>query len=90
MNCDNCKFVLNKINMKFFLFLILFYFAFRFLSRFLYVYLIRKAKESQSNHHRAKDFQKKKEGEVSIDKIPKNKSKKNNNLGDYVDYEEID
>ena len=33
---------------------------------------------------------KKKEGEVSIDKMPKNNTKKTNKLGDYVDYEEID
>jgi hypothetical protein len=32
---------------------------------------------------------KQKEGEVSIDKIPKRKSS-NDNVGDYVDFEEID
>ena len=31
-----------------------------------------------------------KEGEVSIDKKPKNPRKSNNDVGEYIDYEEID
>ena len=30
------------------------------------------------------------EGEVSIDKMPKRNKQSNNNIGDYVDYEELD
>jgi len=33
---------------------------------------------------------KKSEGEVSIDKMPKRNKESNNNIGDYVDYEELD
>jgi hypothetical protein len=33
---------------------------------------------------------KKSEGEVSIDKMPKRNKQSNNNIGDYVDYEELD
>jgi hypothetical protein len=33
---------------------------------------------------------KKNEGEVSIDKMPKRNKESNNNIGDYVDYEELD
>ena len=45
----------------------------------------------KNNTHRYKknNAENKKEGEVSIDKIPKEKSKKND-LGDYIDYEEVD
>ncbi|MFZ0489942.1 MAG: DUF4834 family protein [Salegentibacter sp.] len=32
----------------------------------------------------------KKEGEVSIEKKPKNKRRSNKNAGEYIDYEEID
>ena len=32
----------------------------------------------------------KKEGDVSIDKMPKKNKSKSDKLGDYVDYEEID
>lgn len=36
------------------------------------------------------NFQKEKEGEVTIDRKPKNQRKSNNDVGEYVDYEEID
>ncbi len=32
----------------------------------------------------------KKEGDVSVDKMPKKNKSKSDKLGDYVDYEEID
>lgn len=76
--------------MKFFLFLIVFYFVFRFLSRIFYVFLLNKIKKHQAGPYDKKRSKRYKEGEVSIDKMPKNKSSDKNNLGDYVDYEEID
>ena len=76
--------------MKFIFFLLLFYFGFRFLSRLLYLYLVGKARSRKENFNSAKKTDKQKEGEVSIDKMPKNNTKKTNKLGDYVDYEEID
>tara|TARA_B110000003_G_scaffold268518_1_gene298140 strand:- start:207 stop:362 length:156 start_codon:yes stop_codon:yes gene_type:complete len=33
---------------------------------------------------------KQKEGEVSIDKMPKRNKQSNKNIGDYVDYEELE
>ena len=33
---------------------------------------------------------KKSEGDVTIDKMPKKSKKSNNNVGDYVDYEEVE
>jgi len=33
---------------------------------------------------------KKSEGEVTIDTMPKKSKKSNNNVGDYVDYEEVE
>ena len=52
------------------------------------IYLIKKSSSRSKRYsHNEKT---KKEGEVSIDKMPKNKKKSNNNLGDYVDYEELD
>tara|TARA_Y200000002_G_C22204262_1_gene464615 strand:- start:124 stop:228 length:105 start_codon:yes stop_codon:yes gene_type:complete len=32
----------------------------------------------------------KKEGDVSVDKVPKKKNKSSDKLGEYVDYEEVD
>ena len=76
--------------MKFLLYLILFYFGFKFLSKLFYLYLVNKVRQKQTNFYNPKNVKKKKEGEVSIDKMPKNKSDKTSELGDYVDYEEID
>ena len=74
--------------MKFIAYLILIYFVFRFLFRFFIIYLIKKSSGKRKKYYNSENI--KKEGEVSIDKMPKNKNKSNNNLGDYVDYEELD
>ena len=73
---------------KLILYFLAFYYIFKFLSRLYLAYVLNRFK---NNTHRYKksDAENKKEGEVSIDKIPKEKSKKND-LGDYIDYEEVD
>ncbi len=80
--------------MKFILYLLLFYFAIKILSRlfapFLFKYAAKKASERFGggfNQQKQEPIQK--EGEISIDKMPKNKSS-NKNVGEYVDYEEIE
>jgi len=75
--------------MKFIFFLILFYFGFRLISRLIYMYLVTRVSKKNANYRKAEDFNKK-EGDVSIDKMPKKNKSKSNKLGDYVDYEEID
>jgi len=75
--------------MKFIFFLILFYFGFRLISRLIYVYLVTRVSKKNTNYRKAEDLNKK-EGDVSIDKMPKKNKSKSNKLGDYVDYEEID
>ncbi len=75
--------------MKFIFFLILFYFGFRLISRLIYVYLVTRVSKKNANYRKAEDLNKK-EGDVSIDKMPKKNKSKSNKLGDYVDYEEID
>ena len=53
------------------------------------MFLLKKVARNQSNYQ-SNSNSNKKEGEVSIDKMP-NKNKSNSDkLGDYVDYEEID
>ena len=44
----------------------------------------------KNNNYRAAEDINKKEGDVSIDKMPKKNKSKSDKLGDYVDYEEID
>ncbi|MDP5156952.1 MAG: DUF4834 family protein [Flaviramulus sp.] len=79
-------------------FIVLFYYILRVLSRLFSPYLIKfvakKAEERfggqfgqfQKEQQEAKS---KKEGEVTIDKMPKTKTS-NKDVGEYVDYEEID
>ena len=75
--------------MKFIIFLIVFYFGFKLISRLFYWYLVSKVTKKHTNYGKAEDLNKK-EGDVSIDKMPKKNKSKSNKLGDYVDYEEID
>tara|TARA_B100000242_G_scaffold62742_1_gene38218 strand:- start:3511 stop:3705 length:195 start_codon:yes stop_codon:yes gene_type:complete len=64
--------------------------VFKLISRLFYFYLFNKVSKKNNNYYRgAKDINKK-EGDVSIDKMPKKNKSKSDKLGDYVDYEEID
>ena len=73
--------------MKFIFFLILFYFGFKLISRLIYIFLLKNITKNQSNYTKQSS---KKEGDVSIEKMPKKNQSKSDKLGDYVDYEEID
>ena len=75
--------------MKFIFFLIIFYLVFKLISRLFYFYLFNKVSKKNYNYRGAEDINKK-EGDVSIDKMPKKNKSKSDKLGDYVDYEEID
>ncbi|GAA3606710.1 DUF4834 family protein [Flavivirga amylovorans] len=80
------------------LIILLIYFGIKILSRlfapFLVKYVAKKAEQrfgdqfGQFRNQQQQEKQKK-EGEVTIDKMPKTKTS-NKNVGDYVDYEEID
>ena len=80
------------------LIILLIYFGIKILSRlltpFLIKYVSKKAEQrfgqqfGQFQGH-ARQQQPKKEGEVTIDKMPNTKTS-NKDVGDYVDYEEID
>ena len=79
---------MSKITeMKFIFFLILFYFGFKLISRLVYIFLLRNINKNQANYTKHPS---KKEGDVSIEKMPKKNKSKSDKLGDYVDYEEID
>ncbi|MEP1488243.1 MAG: DUF4834 family protein [Algibacter sp.] len=75
----------------------LFYFGFKILARlfapFLLKFVAKKAEQRFGGQFGQRPRQKKeapkKEGEVTIDKIPNVKTS-NNNVGDYVDYEEVE
>ncbi len=72
----------------------LIYFGVKILSRLfapmLFKFVTRKAEERFGQQFNAKNYETpKKEGEISIDKMPKQRQS-NKDVGDYVDYEEID
>ena len=76
------------------LIILLIYYGIKVLSRLFAPILMRfvakKADErfgGQFNNQQSEPI--KKEGEITIDKVPKTKSS-NKNVGDYIDYEEID
>ncbi|WP_299248320.1 DUF4834 family protein [uncultured Lacinutrix sp.] len=80
------------------LIILLFYYGFKILSRFfgpfILKYFTKKATERFGGQFRDFNNQKQqqpqqKEGEITIDKMPNNKSS-NKTVGEYVDYEEID
>ena len=62
---------------------------FKLISRLFYFYLFNKVSQKNNNYRGTEDINKK-EGDVSIDKMPKKNKSKSDKLGDYVDYEEID
>ncbi len=79
------------------LIILLIYFGIKILSRlfapFLIKYVAKKAEQRFGDQFgqfgKQQQEKQKKEGEITIDKIPKTKTS-NKNVGDYVDYEEID
>lgn len=76
------------------LIILVIYFGIKILARlfspFLIKFVAKKAEERFGGQFGSQQqAPPKKEGEVTIDKIPKTKSS-NKNVGDYIDYEEID
>jgi predicted membrane protein len=82
--------------LKFIFVVILIYYAFRILFKYVFPYILKHyIKKTQSKYfyqeEELKKVKKKKEGKVNIDYVPeKDKEKKDTDLGEYVDFEEID
>ena len=78
------------------LIILLVYYGVKFLSRLFGPYMVRYlSKKMQEQFGGAYQQQNKsktkyKEGETVIDKMPKQESSSNKNVGEYIDYEEID
>jgi hypothetical protein len=79
------------------LIIMLIWYGIKILSRLFAPYLMRfvakKAEQrfgQQFNQQQSKQQPKQKEGETTIDKSPKQTKTSNKNVGEYVDYEEID
>ncbi|MBT8260592.1 MAG: DUF4834 family protein [Flavobacteriaceae bacterium] len=80
------------------LIILLVYYGFKIVSRLLAPYLLKYAqkKAQQRFGDQFKQYQKQqqqkqtKEGEITIDKMPNKNKSSNKDVGEYVDYEEID
>lgn len=79
------------------LILLLIYYGIKFLTRLfapiLMRYVAKKAEQrfgQQFNQTQQKQQTDQKEGEISIDKVPQQPKSSNKDIGEYVDYEEID
>jgi len=64
----------------------------RLFAPYLMRYVAKKAEQKfgQQFNQQQRPQSKEKEGEISIDKIPNQNTSGNKNVGEYVDYEEID
>ena len=79
------------------LIIMLFFYGFKIVSRLLAPYLVKyvhkKAEQrfgQQFSQHKKPEQKQTKEGETIIDKMPNQSKSSNKNVGEYVDYEEID
>jgi len=79
------------------LILLLIYYGVKIVSRLLAPYLVRYVSKKteqrfgqQFGQHQEPKQAQRKEGEISIDKMPNSPKPSNKDVGEYVDYEEID
>lgn len=76
------------------LWVLFFYYAFKFLARLFMPYIFNKAvnkmKEKAEQQYKNQYEPEVKEGETIIDKKPKNNTISNKDVGEYVDYEEVE
>jgi uncharacterized protein HemY len=77
------------------LILILVYYALKWLGRILFPVLFQKAmknfeEKARQQQDQTNSYENVKEGETVIDRRPKPQRESNKNVGEYVDYEEID
>lgn len=82
------------IFLKIILFIVIFYYVFFLIIRYLFPYILKRhIKKTQERFYGKQQEQQKhnrKEGDVNIDYVPEDKKKKNGDIGEYVDYEEVD
>ena len=78
--------------LKTLLIFVLVYTIFKYLMRLLAPFIVKSIAKKAESHFRNQSATKppsQKEGEISIDKMPNSKTS-NNDVGEYVDYEEVE
>jgi hypothetical protein len=74
------------------LYIILIYYLFKVIGRLLFPFVIRKGMEQMEKHQKTYDnsTESVKEGEIIIEKKPREPSEEKQDNGEYIDYEEIE
>ncbi len=82
--------------LDFIFWIIILYFSFQIIGKFLFPYLLKyflKRFQQNFNQHESPIDSNRKEGETNVEFVPDTKNKKNkssDNIGEYIDYEEIE
>lgn len=99
-NLDNMIYTASIVGLaRTLLWILLFYFAFKILARLLAPFLVKLAAKKMEQRfgqqfggfqNQTQQQPKHKEGETVIDKVPNRKKTSSNDVGEYIDFEEVD
>ena len=70
--------------------IVIIYFGLKFLGRLLFPIVVKKAVNNMQARQSSYQTERKREGEVTIEKDPKKQGNQRNNIGEYVDFEEVE
>jgi hypoxanthine-guanine phosphoribosyltransferase len=70
--------------------IVIIYYGLKFLGRLLFPIVVKKAVNNMQARQSSYQTERKREGEVTIEKDPKQQGRQRNNEGEYVDFEEVE
>ncbi len=70
--------------------IVIIYYGLKVIGRFLFPIVVKKAVNNMQARQSAYQPERKREGEVTIEKDPKQQGRQRNNEGEYVDFEEVE
>jgi hypoxanthine-guanine phosphoribosyltransferase len=70
--------------------IVIIYYGLKFLGRLLFPIVVKKAVNNMQARQSSYQTERKREGEVTIEKDPKKQGTQRNNVGEYVDFEEVE
>ncbi len=70
--------------------IVIIYYGLKFLGRLLFPIVVKKAVNNMKARQSSYQTERKREGEVTIEKDPKKQGQQRNNVGEYVDFEEVE
>ncbi|MDO8930022.1 MAG: DUF4834 domain-containing protein [Bacteroidota bacterium] len=70
--------------------IVIIYYGLKFLGRLLFPIVVKKAVNNMQARQSSYQTERKREGEVTIEKDPRKQGNQRNNVGEYVDFEEVE